>query len=66
VQSKTVPVVIGQPNPAMSTGHSAFRSLIPTDAILDDPETRDFVKEEGSMKMFIGDGKRIAWYPCRR
>lgn len=66
VHSKTVPVVIGQPNPAIPTGHSAFRLLIPSDAILEDPETRDFVQEEGSMKMFTGDGKRTVWYSCRR
>ncbi|MCJ1247160.1 hypothetical protein MMC30_004372 [Trapelia coarctata] len=66
VHSASVAVVIGQPNPATPTGHSAFRFLIPTDAILEDPETRDFIKEEGSMKIFIGEGKRIVWYPCRR
>lgn len=65
VHSKSVAVVIGQSNPAMPTGHSTFRFLIPADAILEDPETRDFTKEEGMMKIFIGEGKRIVWYPCR-
>lgn len=65
VHSNSVAVVIGQPNPAMPTGHSAFRFLIPSEAILEDPETCDFLKDEGAMKIFIGTGKRIVWYPCR-
>ena len=61
-----VKFVTGYSNPATPTKHSIFRFLIPSEAILEDPETRDFVKDEGSMKIYLGEDKRIIWYPCRR
>lgn len=65
VHSEMVKFATGFPNPATPTKHSAFRFLVPSKAILEDPDTRDFLKDEGSMKIFIGKDKRIIWYPCR-
>jgi len=67
VHSAAVTLVTGRENPAESTGQSAFRFLIPTEAILEDPETRSFIEgKEGRFKIFVGDaGRRLVWYPCR-
>ena len=68
VHSSAVSSVIGVDSKALPTGFSAFRFLIPTQAILDDPQTRHFLEEgKGSQfKLFVGEGgRRLVWYPCR-
>ena len=67
VHSSAVSRVIGVDNKALPTGFSAFRFLIPTQAILEDPRSRHFIEgKEGRMKIFVGQGgRRLVWYPCR-
>ncbi|KAL8725442.1 MAG: hypothetical protein Q9181_006415, partial [Wetmoreana brouardii] len=66
IHSSAVSRVIGQDTKALPTGFSAFRFLIPTEAILADAQTRRFLEEkDGKMKLFVGEGGRcLAWYPC--
>lgn len=66
VHSDSPTLVTGQPTPASPTNVSAFRFLIPSEEILADEETRDLLKGQATMRIFIGDaGRRIVWYPCR-
>ena len=67
VHSSAVSSIIGVDSKALPTGFSAFRFLIPTQAILGDPQTRHFLEGKGSQfKLFVGDGgRRLVWYPCR-
>ena len=51
----------------MPTNHFAYRFLIPSSELAADPVTAHFLDgDDGRMKFFIGEGKRIVWYPCRK
>ncbi|KAL9086988.1 MAG: hypothetical protein Q9159_003882 [Coniocarpon cinnabarinum] len=68
VHSLAVEHVIGHKNPATPQGLSLFRFLIPTSAILEDPQTSHLVDEEaGKLKLFTTSRPacRLIWYPCR-
>lgn len=59
--------MLGAHNPATPTNHFAYRFLIPSCELAADPETAHFLEgDDGRMKFFIGEGKRIVWYPCRK
>ena len=38
--------------------------MVPMQELLDDPETRELVKDEGCLVMNIASDRRIVWYPC--
>lgn len=69
VHSKGVEALIGSPNPALPTSeyNIAYRFLISSSEIDSDPETAQFggSEDDGRMKFFVGDRKRLIWYPCR-
>ncbi|KAJ9653757.1 hypothetical protein H2198_007104 [Neophaeococcomyces mojaviensis] len=55
-------VVPGHPKP-FSSGKSAFRFLIPKQAVLDDPQTRPYAEADGELAMVIGEDRRLVMYP---
>ncbi|EXF84952.1 FAD dependent oxidoreductase [Colletotrichum fioriniae PJ7] len=68
IHSGGVEAILGTPNPAFPAAQDNFcyRFLIPMDAVLSDPITSKlFEGAAGGFRMFLGDGKRIATYPCR-
>jgi salicylate hydroxylase len=71
VHTRAAAVVLDttSPAPAQPTHEFAYRFLIPTAAIRADPETRRFVDDaeaDGQVRIFVGEGKRCVWYPCRK
>ncbi|KAJ5686708.1 hypothetical protein N7536_009327 [Penicillium majusculum] len=47
------------------SGISAFRFLIPTQILQDDPLTRSMIKSDGSLTVIMGTGvRRLVCYPC--
>lgn len=61
-----VSLVTGRDTPAIPTGLSAFRFLIPTELIQADDRTREFlIGNYQGAKIFTKDHRRIVWYPCR-
>ena len=67
IHSTAVALVTGSDTPALPTGSSAFRFLIPTKELLADKQTAHFFEgKDGQMKVFVGEGgRRLVWYPCR-
>ncbi|KAF7923727.1 uncharacterized protein EAE98_007545 [Botrytis deweyae] len=69
VHSAAVKKVVGYENPAIPTGISCFRTLMPVQQIRDDPECASFMEEmEGKLRMFIWPNyvhQKVVWYPCR-
>jgi salicylate hydroxylase len=59
---------VGHDNFAAPTGMSAFRFLIPSDTLREDPETASFLEDdEGRFKIFTGSGdRRLVWHACRK
>lgn len=47
------------------SGSSAFRFLIPVDAVRSDPRTTHFLERTGEMRLLDGINRRIVIYPCR-
>ncbi|KAL7271024.1 hypothetical protein RUND412_006239, partial [Rhizina undulata] len=47
------------------SGKRAFRFLIPTEKLREDPETKIFVEYPGRLLIWIGQDRRIITYPCR-
>ena len=45
-------------------GDSAYRWLVPKQTLLDNPATKQFVSEEGTLYIVFGEDRRIVWYPC--
>ena len=48
---------------AFSSGKSAFRFLIPREAVLSDPKTAKFMEKDGILNMCYGQNRRMAVYP---
>ena len=46
-----------------SSGKSAFRFLVPRQAVLDDPQTRPYAETEGELVMVYGPDRRVVMYP---
>lgn len=69
IHSSAVKEVTGYENPAVPTGISCFRCLMPVKEIQDDPECAFLMKEmEGKLSSFVSPKnghQRIVWYPCR-
>jgi len=66
-QSVVSQSVVGEAVPAHETGQSAFRFLIPTVRLLEDPETRWLVEDKpATMNIFKNDDRRLVAYPCKR
>ncbi|KAJ9611833.1 hypothetical protein H2204_015152 [Knufia peltigerae] len=69
VRSKFPSKVVGEgvPTQASPTGTAVYRFLIPTEKLLQDPETRPYF-EGGGFHGSIARLKdaRLVWYPCRR
>lgn len=60
--------ILGRPNPAWPTTNYnfAYRFLVPSVELAADPETLQFTQDDdGRMKFFVEEGRRIVWYPCR-
>ncbi|KAM3422125.1 hypothetical protein BST61_g2496 [Cercospora zeina] len=64
VHSKTRKSIPGGNLQPFDSGKSAFRFLIPTDALRSDPITAPLVEKEGYLTMWIGDDRRLVMYPC--
>ncbi|EMR90947.1 putative salicylate hydroxylase protein [Botrytis cinerea BcDW1] len=69
VHSSAVEKIVGYKNPAIPTGISCFRTLIPVQELRDDPECAVFMeKMEGKLRMFAWPKhkhQKVVWYPCR-
>ncbi|EKD20524.1 salicylate hydroxylase [Drepanopeziza brunnea f. sp. 'multigermtubi' MB_m1] len=68
VHTGSVEAILGSPNPALPTTdyNFAYRFLIPTEELAADPETVQFTEDDdGRVKFFVGEGRRLVWYPCR-
>ena len=58
---------MGVHNPALPTNVFAYRFLIPSKELAADPETIQFTEDDdGRMKFYIEEHKRLVWYPCRK
>ncbi|KAI9691331.1 MAG: hypothetical protein M1820_009752 [Bogoriella megaspora] len=58
--------ILGTENAAYPTGQSAFRFLIPTEKLLQDPEARLVVQgRPDGIYVVSGSDRRLVWYPCR-
>ncbi len=65
-QSTVVSHVTGRTNVARETGFSAYRFLVPTKNLLEDPETQWLVKDQPVlMALFAAGERKLAVYPCR-
>lgn len=65
VHSKIRGVLIKNLPPPAPPGSSAFRFLIPVDAIRSDPKTAHFVERTGELRLLYGEDRRIVTYPCK-
>ncbi|KAL0933737.1 salicylate hydroxylase [Colletotrichum truncatum] len=68
IHSGGVEAVLGSPNPAIPAGQDNFcyRFLLPMEEVLSDPVAGQlFDDASGSVRMFLGNGKRVVTYPCR-
>ncbi|KIH91219.1 hypothetical protein SPBR_01965 [Sporothrix brasiliensis 5110] len=67
IYSIAVEAILGEPRPLGAPQNACFRFLIPADAINADPKTKFYTEDDdGRMKFFVGDDKRIVSYPCRK
>ncbi len=61
---------MGRPNPpepSKDMYNFCYRFLIPVSDVESDPATKFFNEgDDGRMKFFVGDLKRIVSYPCRK
>ncbi|RPB23406.1 FAD/NAD(P)-binding domain-containing protein [Terfezia boudieri ATCC MYA-4762] len=66
VHSAFVSKITGSSSPAIPSGYSAFRFLIPTETLLADPITQPFfANKPGSLNAIIYQDRRLIFYPCR-
>jgi salicylate hydroxylase len=67
IHSKAVKFIVGYENPAVLTGTSCFRFLMPAQDILDDNETKGLMEDHEGLFRFYTDnkGRILVWYPCR-
>ncbi|KAH7360729.1 salicylate hydroxylase [Rhexocercosporidium sp. MPI-PUGE-AT-0058] len=68
VHTGAVEAILGSPNRAWPTTNYnfAYRFLIPTADLITDPETVQFTEDDdGRVKIFVEEGRRLVWYPCR-
>lgn len=65
VKSYIQQVVSGKPYPAEPTGDAAYRAIIPTSLMMQDPELREFV-EHPQMVGWMAPGRHLMAYPIVR
>ncbi|CAL3964868.1 hypothetical protein PZA11_002229 [Diplocarpon coronariae] len=68
VHTASIEAILGISNPALPTTNYnfAYRFLIPTEELAADPETVQFTEDDdGKIKILVGEGRRLVWYPCR-
>jgi salicylate hydroxylase len=66
VHTSAIHEIIGHATPAVPTGSAAFRFLIPTGLLSEDPQTAPLL-EDGLMRIFVADDhRRLVWYPCAK
>ena len=63
VHSDSRSVIDGADHQPFGSGKSAFRFLIPRQAVLDDPQTREYLAGEGEMLMIFHKDRRLVMYP---
>ncbi|KAI0157770.1 FAD/NAD(P)-binding domain-containing protein [Xylariaceae sp. FL1272] len=63
VSSVTRKYVAGDIKP-FASGKSAFRFFVPHDRIRACPETRHLVEQDGVMRIWFGNDRRLVMYPC--
>lgn len=61
VKSYIQQVVLGRTNPAQPTGDAAYRAIIPTSVMLDDPDLKPFV-DTPEMTAWMGPGRHLMAY----
>ena len=61
IKSLTQQVVLGHTNPADPTGDAAYRAIVPSQLLLDDPELRSLV-DHPEMTGWMGPGRHIMGY----
>lgn len=61
VKSMCRSIVLGAPTTATATGDAVYRAIVPTDAMLADPDLRPFV-ENPEMTAWMGPGRHIMAY----
>ncbi|KAH7018631.1 hypothetical protein B0J12DRAFT_746740 [Macrophomina phaseolina] len=69
IHSRVRRAVTGRDVPLFTSGKCAYRWLMPTSVLQEDPETRLFAQEPGQVVQVAGDGsngeyRRIVFYPC--
>jgi len=65
VKSYIQRVVSGKSNPAEPMGDAAYRTVIPTSLMMEDPELREFI-EQPQMTVWLAPGKHVVAYPVVR
>ena len=61
VKSVLREVVIGKPDRPEPTGDAAYRAIIPTEVMMEDPDLRPFV-ETPEMTAWMGPGRHLMAY----
>ncbi|EKM59723.1 uncharacterized protein PHACADRAFT_250403 [Phanerochaete carnosa HHB-10118-sp] len=64
VKSYVQQVVLGRVNPAQPTGDAAYRAIIPTSVMLEDPDLKPFV-DTPEMTAWMGPGTHLMAYNIR-
>jgi hypothetical protein len=64
MQSVTRNAVVGDAIKPFGSGKAAFRFLIPKQKMVEDPELRKLVQDDGFMIMWFGIDRRLVMYPC--
>ncbi|KAK5130000.1 hypothetical protein LTR08_002555 [Meristemomyces frigidus] len=64
VHSRTRVSIPGGDKKPFDSGKSAFRFLIPTEALASDTRTAAAVAKPGSLTMWIAEDRRVVMYPC--
>ncbi|PIL28047.1 hypothetical protein GSI_09799 [Ganoderma sinense ZZ0214-1] len=64
VKSLLQEVVLGHTNPAEATGDAAYRAVIPSDLLLEDPELKEFI-DVPEMTGWMGPGRHVMAYNVR-
>ncbi|KAM0346679.1 hypothetical protein ACHAPU_005392 [Fusarium lateritium] len=64
VSSITREIVAGPDIKPFGSGKSAFRFMVPVDAVKNNETTKVFTERTGYMTMWMGDDRRLIMYPC--
>ncbi|KAM0440607.1 hypothetical protein ACHAQK_005579 [Fusarium lateritium] len=64
VSSITREIVAGPDIKPFGSGKSAFRFMVPHDAVRNNEITKVFTERKGYMTMWMGDDRRLIMYPC--